>query len=576
MVLQSRLSSRVGTMAGTAFAPQAKRSNVGPQEQRTNGAVPARQLPETTTGVQEANTLYRANEELKKRLQDISAEAATLPQTLEKNQKEREESTARASSEAMELDRLRTALEQERQQRQRLERKLQEMAVPQPVAPGDQRFDPRPGRLTAPAKAVTAARESDSALFRSNEELNKQIQAVSAEAATLRQTLEKNQKEREELTARASSAGMELDRLRTALEQECQQRQRLERKLQEMAVPQPVAPGDQRFDPRPERLTAPAKAVTAVRESDSALFRSNEELNKQLQAVSAEAATLRQALEKKQNEREELAGRIFSGGMELDQVRSALQQARQQRQQLEMKLQQMTAHQAELEKPAAERDHLESDVGEQLIAAKAAAEQAQTACQEEARRSRRFEEELASLQKQRDELSGQLVMAQQAAAETQQHSTGLETRLSETSEGLERARIELEQERQQRQQLETNLKEMTANQSELQKLAAEREQMETGSREQWNATEAARREECRRSIRFEEEMAGLQKHRDELSSQLALAQQAAEESKQRKEELENRLRESAGETERAKAEQGRLESELGGQLKAAKSAAEKA
>src|SRR5206468_4319570 len=110
----------------------------------------------------------------------------------------------------------------------------------------------------------------------------------------------------------------------------------------------------------------------------------------------------------------------------------------------------------------------------------------------------------------------------------------------------------------------------------LQKLAAEREQMETGSREQWNATEAARREECRRSIRFEEEMAGLQKHRDELSSQLALAQQAAEESKQRKEELENRLRESAGETERAKEEQGRLESELAGQLKAAKAAAENA
>src|SRR5207248_2335611 len=155
---------------------------------------------------------------------------------------------------------------------------------------------------------------------------------------------------------------------------------------------QPVASGDRRFDPRPGRLTAPAKAVTAVRESNSVLFRTNEELNKQLQAVSAEAATLRQTLEKNQNEREELAGRIFSGGMELDHVRSALEEERQQRQQLEMKLQQMTAHQAELEKPAAERDHLESDVGEQLIAAKAAAEQAQTACQEEARRSRRFEE----------------------------------------------------------------------------------------------------------------------------------------------------------------------------------------
>ena len=88
LVLKNRLSSRVGTTGGAAVAPQAKRPDAVPQEQRTKGAVPARQPAETTTRVQESNTaLYRANEELKKRLQDISAEAATLPQTLEKNQK---------------------------------------------------------------------------------------------------------------------------------------------------------------------------------------------------------------------------------------------------------------------------------------------------------------------------------------------------------------------------------------------------------------------------------------------------------------------------------------------------------
>jgi len=60
------------------------------------------------------------------------------------------------------------------------------------------------------------------------------------------------------------------------------------------------------------------------------------------------------------------------------------------------------------------------------------------------------------------------------------------------------------------------------------------------------------------------------------TAKLTTVQQAAEESKRRSAELENRLRESNGEAERAKAERGRLESELGGQLKAAKAAVEKA
>jgi len=74
---------------------------------------------------------------------------------------------------------------------------------------------------------------------------------------------------------------------------------------------------------------------------------------------------------------------------------------------------------------------------------------------------------------------------------------------------------------------------------------------------------------------LEEELAGAQKQRDELNGKLAAQQQAAEESKRRSTELENRLRDSHGEAERAKAEQGRLETELRGQLKAAKAAVEK-
>jgi len=51
---------------------------------------------------------------------------------------------------------------------------------------------------------------------------------------------------------------------------------------------------------------------------------------------------------------------------------------------------------------------------------------------------------------------------------------------------------------------------------------------------------------------LEEELAGVQKQRDELNGKLTTVQQAAEESKRRSAELENRLRESNGEAERAK------------------------
>src|SRR5438309_1077844 len=359
LVLKNRLSSRVGTTGGAAVAPQAKRPDAGPQEQRTKGAVPVPAV--TTTRVQESNT----------------------------------------------------------------------------------------------------------ALYRANEELKQQLQAVSAEAATLRQTLEKKQKEREELSARPLSGGTELDRVRTALEQERQQRQRLEKKLQEMAAPQAVMSREQSVDDLPGRFTAPTGAATGARESNTTQSRADEELKQQLQAMSAEAAGLREALEKKQKEREELVGRIFADGAELEQVRTALEQERQQRQQLETSLQEMTANQAG---QVVEPKPVGTESSEQWNAT-------ETARLEDGPRSIR--EELTGLQQQRDELSSQLVLAQQAAAGSQQHSTGLETRLWETTEDLERARIELEQERAQRQQLETSLQEMTANQAG-QVVEPEREDVKEG------------------------------------------------------------------------------------------------
>src|SRR2546423_13479282 len=96
--------------------------------------------------------------------------------------------------------------------------------------------------------------------------------------------------------------GEDLEQVRIELEQERQQRQRLEKKLQEMAAPQLLMSREQSVDDLPGRFTAPTR--TGVGDSNTPQSRANEELKQQLQAMSAETATLREALEKKQKERE--------------------------------------------------------------------------------------------------------------------------------------------------------------------------------------------------------------------------------------------------------------------------------
>ncbi|HKS38308.1 MAG TPA: response regulator, partial [Verrucomicrobiae bacterium] len=653
LVLKNRPSSRVESAAITTTtpAPQTEQSAADRQEERPIGAVPARQPAGVATGVRKSNaTLYRAGEELKRRVQAASVEAATPRRAPEEKRQERGQS--QILSDRVELDQLRTALEQERQQRQRLEVRLQEMAAPQPTTSGDRRGDDVWGKWVPPATAATGA-ESNTASDRAGEELKKRLHAASSDTAMLREALQTTEKDREELSARILSDRIERDQLRTVLERERQQRQQLENTLQEITARQAERQVEEQARLEPdlgEQLTAAKaaaeKAEMACREEAQRSSRFEEEL-----------ATLHEALEKKQKEREELSARIFSDETELGRVRTTLEQERQQRQQLETQLQELTARQAG--RQVEQRDQAETEQREPW-------NDTDAGCQEDAQWSKRFEEELATLQQQRDELTGQLTLAQQAAADAGQHSTGLETRLGETNEDLERAKTELEQERQQRQQLETQLQELTARQAEPENQTEE--QAETEKREPWNVTEAARHEEDQLGDRFEEELTTLrealekkqkereelsarifsdgveldqlrttleqerqqrqqletqlqeltvhqaerqveeqaeaerrepwnatarreadqqsgpleqelttlQQQRDELGNQLALAQQEAAESKRRSEELENRLRESTVETERVKTEHSRLESELGGQLKAAKAATEKA
>jgi len=183
-----------------------------------------------------------------------------------------------------------------------------------------------------------------------------------------------------------------------------------------------------------------------------------------------------------------------------------------------------------------------------------------------AERSEHFELQLTNLQQVRDELSGELKSEQLATARSTQRGEDLENRLRENTAELERVKVDRDKTAEQQASLESELR----GQLDTAKAAAER-------------AEAALKEKAAQCTQVENDLVSLRQTRDELNGKLTAEQQTVAQSRQRGEELENRLRESGAELERFKAErdhhaaeQARLESQLRAQLDSAKAAAGRA
>jgi len=381
-----------------------------------------------------------------------------------------------------------------------------------------------------------------------------------------------------------------------------------------------------------------------LQEQFETLRRTNEELQKQIEEISGDAAKRHEDLTRREKEREELAGRVFENETELNKARSELERESEERRQLERKLQDLRN---ELEQQASEHGRLEAEWREQLQSAEALTKKLEAGWQEEvgrnrgfderlqilgnslrleqAERSRRFEEEVLGLRRERNELQNKLADEQHAAAEFKQRTEELETRLRDSATEAERVKAELEKQAAEQQGLESEWREKLKTAEELtNKLEAawidseahnkRSEEELTGLRhvrdnlesklagEQQAAAESGRRndelsarvvenavelqrikvelEQAGLNEQFDERLNGLEQVRAELHGELRTEQKVTAESRQRIEDLENRLRENAAELERVKAEadrhaeeQARLESELNAQLDAANSAA---
>lgn len=522
-----------------------------------------------------------------------------------------------------------------------------------------------------PTADFSRLQQSHAALQLTNSDLQRQLQELAAEAAKQREALSQSQKEREEWEKRIRSKELELNLAQSATEREGQARKQIEQKLQELSAAnsqltvaqKASAESKRRGEELENRLRETVgdleclKADAATRSEETEFQQSamrdelnearkaaeqadenlkketarNQELEKRLQLLGSNlkqeqnerSKRFEQELAALRKERDDLNGRLTA-------EQHAVAESRRRAEELEGRLRDNSAAyeiaKTELDKQTTERKRSEAEWRGQLENAKALTRTLEAACAEAVERNSRFEGELACLQLQRDELQKKLVEEQQTAAEPQQRVEELEMRLSENAAELERVKTEvqnagrdmgsemelvsLEQVRDAlsakltaerwaaaeaskgREELEAQLR---ANAAELERVKADMDKqaeahaaLEADLREQLDATKvaveqvaAALTEKAAKCNHLQSELAGLQQLRDELSGKLTTEQQAAAESKQRSQELESRLQESAAELERYKAErekqaqqQARVDFELQTQLSAAKATIE--
>src|SRR6266849_5829693 len=98
----------------------------------------------------------------------------------------------------------------------------------------------------------------------------------------------------------------------------------------------------------------------------------------------------------------------------------------------------------ELESRVSKHGSTESELSEQLAAAKAAAKKAEAARNEDAEKGRRVEVELGRLKQASAELNGKLTESEQLAVRSKQRGEEFERRLAESAAELQRVKAELQ------------------------------------------------------------------------------------------------------------------------------------
>lgn len=408
----------------------------------------------------------------------------------------------------------------------------------------------------APEAAGSSARETVSLLEQTearmdqaNQELRRQFESLAIEAARNREALANAQNECHQLSGKVDSHDTELVLARTALEREIESRNLLEQQLQTLtrlkadleaqvaaqreAMQNVSAQMRQQLDEAKHAYESEAARAQGLERELTRLRETQDQLTSRTTAEQNAAADFKQ-------QAEQLESRLGVLTAEIARLKSELENQAAERQRFEAEWQQ----QLNTAKAAAEK--AEGAWAEEVARNKQFEERLRgltnSLKQEQVDRAKRFGEELTELRQSRDELKAKLATEQQAGAESKRKSEEFERQLRASAAEVERVRTDKEKQAAEQQRLEAEFRKQL-------------ESAESLSRKLEGALLAA----AERSKRFEDELAGLRQSRDELHARLAAEQAAAAESKRRIEELDRQLRQNAAELERVKAELAKVE-----------------
>jgi PAS domain S-box-containing protein len=388
-------------------------------------------------------------------------------------------------------------------------------------------------RNDGPGGPLATGRLEDSAQFKgsvsalrsANEELQKKLEAMAVDAWKKGEIVNKVEKERVELAEKLSTIDAQLEGGRAALEQEVNLRNEAEKKMRDAITAK--ANLEAQLQEQARATEEVEKAAAQLRQEINSAKLNADRAEAARQQEAARADGFKVALTNLQHTYDELTARGSAD-------KHVASDAKRRVEELESMLRGTSAEveraNAELEKEKAVRSRVEAELRSQLSNAKLAAERGEAACKQEAARADGFKQALANLQRGYDELNARLTSEQVAAGDTKRRMKELERLLRESSTGS---------------QLDVELR----AQLSAAKMDNERAQ-------------GAYKQEVARANRLERELAIVRQELADMDGKLSSELQPALEWRRRAKELEEMLRESNTELERARSERGRLETEL--------------
>jgi len=395
------------------------------------------------------------------------------------------------------------------------------------VTNSPQRRNDGPGGPLATGRLEDAAqfKGSVSALRSANEELQKKLEAMAVDAWKKGEIVNKVEKERAELAEKLSTIDAQIEGGRVALEQEVNLRNEAEKKMRDAITAK--ANLETQLQEQARHTEEVEKAAAQLRQEINSVKLNADRAEAARQQEAARADGFKVALTNLQHTYDELNARGSAD-------KHVASDAKRRVEELESMLRGTSAEveraNAELEKEKAVRSRVEAELRSQLSNAKLAADRGEAACKQEAARADGFKVALTNLQRGYDELNARLTSEQVAAGETKRRMKELERLLRESNSGS---------------QLDTELR----AQLSAAKMDNERAQ-------------GAYKQEVARANRLERELAIVRQELADMDGKLSSELQPALEWRRRAKELEEMLRESNTELERARSERGRLETEL--------------